>query len=56
MNANQVEAKKKLRERRKLRGRKKIFGTSERPRFSVFRSARHIFAQVIDDSEGKTLA
>lgn len=35
--------------------KKKIFGTSERPRLSVFRSARNIFAQVIDDLQGKTL-
>jgi large subunit ribosomal protein L18 len=44
------------RERRKLRIRRKISGTPERPRLSVFRSARHIYAQVIDDGSGKTLA
>lgn len=44
------------RERRKLRIRKKVAGTTERPRLSVFRSARHIYVQVIDDSSGKTLA
>jgi large subunit ribosomal protein L18 len=44
------------RERRKLRIRKKVAGTGERPRLSVFRSARHIYAQVIDDVSGKTLA
>ncbi len=44
------------RERRKLRIRKKISGTTERPRLSVFRSAKHIYAQVIDDTTGKTLA
>ena len=44
------------RERRKLRIRKKVNGTSERPRVSVFRSARHIYAQVIDDEKGVTLA
>ena len=44
------------RERRKLRIRKKIDGTSERPRLSVFRSARHIYAQVVDDVAGKTVA
>jgi large subunit ribosomal protein L18 len=43
------------RERRKLRIRKKISGTSERPRLSVFRSAKHIYAQVIDDVSGATL-
>jgi large subunit ribosomal protein L18 len=44
------------RERRKLRIRKKVNGTSERPRLSVFRSSKHIYAQVIDDASGKTLA
>lgn len=44
------------RERRKLRIRKKVTGTGERPRLSVFRSARHIYAQVVDDVSGKTLA
>jgi large subunit ribosomal protein L18 len=44
------------RERRKLRIRKKISGTAERPRLSIFRSARHIYAQVIDDASGTTLA
>jgi large subunit ribosomal protein L18 len=43
------------RERRKLRIRKKVNGTKERPRLSVFRSARHIYAQVIDDTTGSTL-
>ena len=42
--------------KRKQRIRKKLSGTSERPRLSVFRSARHIYAQVIDDSRGQTLA
>jgi large subunit ribosomal protein L18 len=44
------------RERRKLRIRNKVSGTPERPRLSVFRSARHIYAQVVDDVTGKTLA
>ncbi len=44
------------RERRKLRIRKRISGDTERPRLSVFRSAKHIYAQVIDDTTGKTLA
>jgi len=44
------------RERRKLRIRRKINGTSERPRLSVFRSAKHIYAQVVDDASGKTVA
>jgi large subunit ribosomal protein L18 len=44
------------RERRKLRIRQKISGTSEQPRLSVFRSAKHIYAQVVDDVAGATLA
>jgi large subunit ribosomal protein L18 len=44
------------RERRKLRIRKKIVGTPERLRLSVFRSAKHIYAQVIDDIKGVTVA
>ena len=48
--------KQDLRLRRKLRVRKKISGTSERPRLSIFRSAKHVYAQVIDDVNGKTLA
>lgn len=43
------------REKRKKRIRKKISGTPERPRLSVFRSTVHIYAQVIDDTTGKTL-
>jgi large subunit ribosomal protein L18 len=44
------------RERRKHRVRKKIRGTAERPRLSVFRSSKHIYAQLIDDESGRTLA
>lgn len=44
------------RERRKIRVRKRIFGTQERPRLNVFRSAKHIYVQVIDDDKGNTLA
>ena len=44
------------RSKRKRRIRKNILGTAERPRLSVFRSARHIYAQVIDDTKGRTLA
>jgi len=43
------------RQRRKTRIRKKIFGTAQRPRLSVFRSDKHIYAQVIDDTQGVTL-
>ncbi len=46
----------KVRTQRKRRVRGKIFGTEARPRVSVFRSARHIYAQAIADDLGKTLA
>ncbi len=49
-------AKAASRQRRQVRGRKKIFGSPDRPRLVVTRSARHITAQVIDDVAGKTLA
>ena len=42
--------------KRKRSIRKKIWGTEARPRFCVFRSAKHIYAQLIDDDTGKTLA
>jgi large subunit ribosomal protein L18 len=44
------------RERRKLRIRRKISGTAVQPRLSVFRSAKHIYAQVVDDVAGSTVA
>jgi large subunit ribosomal protein L18 len=44
------------RQRRQYRVRRSIRGTTERPRLSVFRSHKHIAAQVIDDSTGRTLA
>jgi large subunit ribosomal protein L18 len=43
------------RERRNRRVRAKIYGTLEKPRLSVFRSLNHIYAQLINDDEGKTL-
>src|SRR5574341_1024581 len=50
-----IKTKEDARQRRKLRIRRKILGTSEKPRLSVFRSLHHIYAQAIDDSNGKTL-
>jgi large subunit ribosomal protein L18 len=44
------------RRRRQLHVRKKLFGTPERPRLAVFRSSKHIYAQVINDQNGTTLA
>ena len=44
------------RERRVKRVRRTLRGTSERPRLTVFRSLKHIYAQVIDDGAGRTLA
>lgn len=43
------------RKRRHLRVRKRVSGTPERPRLSVYRSLKHIYAQVIDDTRGHTL-
>jgi large subunit ribosomal protein L18 len=43
-------------QRRKYSVRKNLFGTPERPRLTVFRSSKHIYAQLIDDHAGKTLA
>jgi len=48
--------KNRIRERRATRVRSQVRGTSDRPRLSVFRSNRAIWAQVIDDSSGRTLA
>ncbi|AJY75286.1 50S ribosomal protein L18 [Paenibacillus beijingensis] len=48
--------KNKARLKRHLRVRKKINGTTERPRLSIFRSSKHIYAQLIDDIQGVTIA
>lgn len=48
--------KNKARLKRHLRVRKKIEGTTERPRLNVFRSSKHIYAQLIDDVKGVTVA
>lgn len=51
-----INLRDKARRKRKQRIRTKISGSAQRPRLSVFRSARHIYAQVIDDISGHTLA
>ena len=50
-----IKTKDDRRRRIQLRQRKRIAGTSERPRLTIFRSVTHIYAQVIDDLQGKTL-
>lgn len=50
-----TNVKKEARLKRKQRIRKKVAGTQERPRLSVFRSSKHIYAQVIDDVLGRTI-
>src|SRR3954454_20022088 len=53
---NSQKTKDAQRRRRRLRVRNKVRGTAERPRLSVFRSSKHISAQLIDDDAGRTLA
>ena len=43
------------RQKKKMRIRRRVKGTDERPRLCIFRSARHIYAQIIDDAKGATL-
>ncbi|MFC1505276.1 50S ribosomal protein L18 [Thermodesulfobacteriota bacterium] len=50
-----LNAKQAARLKRKKRIRKKVMGTSEHPRLTVFRSAKHIYSQIIDDTKGITL-
>ena len=54
--SDKSQQKRKLRSRRHFRVRTKVSGTPQRPRLAVFRSNRHIVAQVIDDRAGATLA
>ncbi len=51
-----LAAKVVARQRRRRGVRKRVRGSPERPRLSVFRSARHVYAQIIDDAAGRTLA
>ena len=49
-------SKDQIRQRIHTRIRRRVKGSSERPRLAVFRSVKHIYAQVIDDSQGQTIA
>lgn len=53
---NKLNEKNKRYLKRKLRVRAKVFGTSKRPRLSVFRSNKYLYAQIIDDDKSETLA
>lgn len=53
---SKVSARLVARQKRQARVRKKVQGTGERPRLCVFRSAAHIYAQIIDDEKGATIA
>ncbi len=52
---NVAHSKIQARQRRHIRLRKKVFGTAEKPRLSVFKSLSHIYVQLIDDTNGRTL-
>jgi large subunit ribosomal protein L18 len=56
VSTNQRKLVQVRRLRRQRHVRKRLFGTPERPRLAVFRSSKHIYAQVIDDAKGATLA
>jgi large subunit ribosomal protein L18 len=51
-----IKTKEDRRDRIKLRIRKRVNGTTERPRLTVFRSVAHMYAQVVDDRTGRTIA
>ena len=53
---NELDLKRRRTQRRTYSVRAKLRRTAERPRLSVFRSSKHIYAQIIDDETGKTLA
>ena len=53
--AEKTNPRETARVKRKMRIRKKVHGTDERPRLTVFRSDKHIYAQIVDDVKGSTL-
>jgi large subunit ribosomal protein L18 len=53
--ANIQKAKAKSHQRRKLRSKSKLFGTPERPRMTVYKSLKHIYAQLVDDQSQKCI-
>ena len=54
--SDQIGIRERARRRRQERVRKKVHGSPTRPRLSVFKSAKHIYGQLIDDAHGHTLA
>jgi len=52
---SQTNLREAARQKRKARVRTRMFGTEQRPRLSVFRSAKHIYAQIVVDSTGSTI-
>lgn len=53
---DRLKAKNQARQARKTRVRRDVQGTGERPRLTVYKSLKHIYAQIVDDSTGQTLA
>lgn len=52
---NVASNRRQARQKRQVRVRRKVRGCTERPRLTIFRSARHIYAQIIEDASGRTL-
>lgn len=53
---NQAKFRQQLKARRKKRVKAKVYGTKKRPRLNIFRSLKHIYAQLVDDDQGLTIA